>query len=314
MRAAPDLCLAQCCVPLLCLQAAICSSWQPTAPQRANGDDEAGASLTCKVFVGALALMCAPGARRLGPPPLAGLPAPLQGQQVVSRCRSGGAADPAGRATHKLSPCLGYCGRPAALQDAGPPAVVQSAARGHGARCIACTYLKQAVVASTVRARLAKPRFDLATPGQRPAIGRVRRATHGRGTTYRCDALRWLIVAACRHHTPDCMGGNAGEWILEHRPRAVIVETACNPTHGSVPGSIVSCADPVAEGSAFFQRMFCQVGAGNGCCGRPHNQPPRHLLQAVAPRPEQPRLPGPACLAAASQLAHEQPSRCCLCR
>ena len=52
---------------------------------------------------------------------------------------------------------------------------------------------------------------------------------------------------------------HAGAWILAHRPAAVVVETACNPEHGSAPGNLISCADGVDGPEAFFQRMFCKA-------------------------------------------------------
>eukprot|EP00879_Flechtneria_rotunda_P029824 GHRR01032277.1.p1 GENE.GHRR01032277.1~~GHRR01032277.1.p1 ORF type:complete len:168 (+),score=18.87 GHRR01032277.1:224-727(+) len=37
-----------------------------------------------------------------------------------------------------------------------------------------------------------------------------------------------------------------GEWILDNRPGAVVVETACTPDHGLEPGTAVTCRDQVA--------------------------------------------------------------------
>eukprot|EP00967_Tisochrysis_lutea_P026946 scaffold31157_cov17-Tisochrysis_lutea.AAC.3 len=50
----------------------------------------------------------------------------------------------------------------------------------------------------------------------------------------------------------------AAEFIYKLRPRAVVVETAVTPEHGSRPGNTISCKDRVIEGpQAFFMRMFC---------------------------------------------------------
>lgn len=37
----------------------------------------------------------------------------------------------------------------------------------------------------------------------------------------------------------------AGEWVLQNRPAAVVVETACTPEHGAEPGRGVTCRDQV---------------------------------------------------------------------
>lgn len=53
-----------------------------------------------------------------------------------------------------------------------------------------------------------------------------------------------------------------GDWILQNRPAAVVVETACHPSHGAWPGNLFTCADQTVMGSdGFFQRVFCQVAA-----------------------------------------------------
>lgn len=58
----------------------------------------------------------------------------------------------------------------------------------------------------------------------------------------------------------------AAEFILQHKPRAVVVETALTPEHGAWPGNTVSCRDRVVEGpGAFFLRMCCQVGLARVC-------------------------------------------------
>jgi hypothetical protein len=50
------------------------------------------------------------------------------------------------------------------------------------------------------------------------------------------------------------------EYVLQTRPAAVVVETAVTPEHGSLPGNVIACGDPVAESSAaFYMRMYCQV-------------------------------------------------------
>jgi hypothetical protein len=50
-----------------------------------------------------------------------------------------------------------------------------------------------------------------------------------------------------------------GRFIIAEKPDAVIVETACNPAHGSVPGNLVSCDDYFEGADGFFLRMFCAV-------------------------------------------------------
>ena len=36
-----------------------------------------------------------------------------------------------------------------------------------------------------------------------------------------------------------------GEWVLQNRPAAVVVETACIPEHGAAAGNAVTCGDQV---------------------------------------------------------------------
>jgi hypothetical protein len=36
-----------------------------------------------------------------------------------------------------------------------------------------------------------------------------------------------------------------GEWVLQNRPAAVVVETACIPEHGAAAGNAVTCRDQV---------------------------------------------------------------------
>jgi hypothetical protein len=50
-----------------------------------------------------------------------------------------------------------------------------------------------------------------------------------------------------------------GRFIIAEKPDAVIVETACNAAHGSVPGNLISCADFIYGDDGFFQRMFCAL-------------------------------------------------------
>lgn len=52
-----------------------------------------------------------------------------------------------------------------------------------------------------------------------------------------------------------------GRYILLEKPDAVIVETACNPIHGSTPGNLVSCEDYFEGADGFFLRMFCAIAA-----------------------------------------------------
>lgn len=53
-----------------------------------------------------------------------------------------------------------------------------------------------------------------------------------------------------------CVPGHAvataGDWVLQNRPAAVVVETACTPEHGADPGRGVTCRDQVQ-------------GEGKGC-------------------------------------------------
>ncbi len=71
------------------------------------------------------------------------------------------------------------------------------------------------------------------------------------------NCCRW-VWASSRAFPTGC----AGDYILQTRPGAVVVETAVTPEHGALPGNSLSCSDRVAEGpTSFFMRMFCQVCA-----------------------------------------------------
>jgi hypothetical protein len=72
-----------------------------------------------------------------------------------------------------------------------------------------------------------------------------------------------VAMALPRKPTARLRPPRSGEWILRNRPVAVVVETACHAAHGAWPGNVFSCADQVlGSDGGFFQRMFCQVGAG----------------------------------------------------
>ncbi len=52
-----------------------------------------------------------------------------------------------------------------------------------------------------------------------------------------------------------CLPVPTGEWILDNTPSAVMVETACTPSHGAMPGNHIYCSDQVPGTPGFFLRM-----------------------------------------------------------
>jgi hypothetical protein len=75
-----------------------------------------------------------------------------------------------------------------------------------------------------------------------------------------------------------------GEWVLQTKPAAVVVETACHPEHGAWPGNLFSCSDQqiLGSGGSFFQRVFCQVAAAMAEEGDASRAPGGAWAQACA--------------------------------
>ena len=88
------------------------------------------------------------------------------------------------------------------------------------------------------------------------------RGVHGRACK-RTNTACWNAAAAA---ALPCT--SPGEWIIRHRPQAVVVETSLGPEHGSMPGNVIGCKDHVVDRDAdFYLRMFCQVGRVPSCAG-----------------------------------------------
>ncbi|EFJ39743.1 hypothetical protein VOLCADRAFT_121785, partial [Volvox carteri f. nagariensis] len=86
-----------------------------------------------------------------------------------------------------------------------------------------------------------------------------RQSSSGPDFTLHCPETGTAIhVFGVEHLEPQ---PHIGEWIIRHRPQAVVVETSMGPEHGAQTGNVIRCGDRVADPTAaFYLRMFCQIG------------------------------------------------------
>lgn len=78
------------------------------------------------------------------------------------------------------------------------------------------------------------------------------------GTLHLCSAqkVRWRQTNLLPPTAVGAGCSTAGNWVLQNRPAAVVVETACTPEHGSAPGRGVTCRDQV-QGAFFIVVVTC---------------------------------------------------------